>query len=66
MPHEYRLTRKDWFLVLTSVAAVIVACLLMQGCETVAGAGRDLTSFADYTAERMDNGFNRPDKRPKK
>ncbi|REK40906.1 MAG: hypothetical protein DWQ20_00830 [Actinobacteria bacterium] len=32
------------------------------GCSTIAGVGRDLQDAAEWTAERLDHGFNRPKK----
>lgn len=32
----------------------------MVGCSTVAGFGRDVQDAANWTSDRIDNGFNRP------
>lgn len=36
----------------------LLLCLLLTGCNTVAGIGADLQRAATWTQEKLDNGFD--------
>lgn len=38
---------------LSAVALIIVCLVLLTGCGTVAGMGKDLTSTAEWTKDKM-------------
>lgn len=38
-------------------AIVVAAALAATGCNTIAGIGRDMSTAAQWTGERLRNGF---------
>jgi len=38
--------------------ALGASIVLIGGCNTVAGAARDVANVANWTAEKLDNGFD--------
>lgn len=47
--HPY--TVKNWLWVI--IIGLFVVCFMLSGCSTVAGAGKDITSMADWTKEKI-------------
>lgn len=52
----------DFIGMMVLILVLILVLCLVPGCGTIAGLGEDLHHAANWTAERIDNGFNRPEK----
>ena len=42
---------------------IVVALIMLSGCGTVAGMGKDLTSTAEWTKDKMSGSKDQPNKK---